>query len=112
VLAETLLTRVRAHVRHHLTDPDLRPATIAAAHNVSLRHLYKVCAQAGFSLEQWIIGERLRGAREELLRRESRHRSIAVIARGWGFRDPSHFARRFLAAYGVTPKEWRRRQGG
>lgn len=51
-------------------------------------------------------------AAEELLRRESRHRSIAAIARSWGFRDPSHFARRFLAAYGVTPKEWRRRQGG
>jgi AraC-like DNA-binding protein len=54
VLAETLLTRVRAYVRQHLTDPELRPATIAAADNVSLRHLYKACAQAGFSLEQWI----------------------------------------------------------
>jgi AraC-like DNA-binding protein len=108
VLAETLVTRVRAYVRRHLTDPDLRPATIAAAHNVSLRHLYKVCAQAGFSLEQWIIGERLRGAREELLRPESRLRSVAAIAHSWGFRDPSHFARRFLAAYGMTPKEWRR----
>jgi AraC-like DNA-binding protein len=109
VLAETLLTRVRAHVRQHLTDPDLRPATIAAAHNVSLRHLYKVCAQAGFSLEQWIIGERLRGAREELLRPESRARSVAAIARSWGFRYPTHYARRFLAAYGMTPTEWRRR---
>ena len=109
VLAETLLTRVRAYVRQHLTDPDLRPATIAAAHNVSLRHLYKVFAQADRSLEQLIIGERLRGAREELLRPESRQRSIAAIARSWGFRDPTHFARRFLSAYGVTPSEWRRR---
>jgi AraC-like DNA-binding protein len=109
VLAETLLTRVRAYVRQHLTDPDLRPSTIAAAHNVSLRHLYKVFAQADLSLEQWIIGERLRGAREELLRPESRQRSIAAIAHSWGFRDPTHFARRFLSAYGVTPTEWRRR---
>jgi AraC-like DNA-binding protein len=107
VLADTLLTRVRAYVRRHLTDPDLRPAAIAAAHNVSLRHLYNVCAKADISLEQWIIGERLRGAREELLRPESRHRSIAAIARGWGFRDPTHFTRRFLAAYGMTPTEWR-----
>ncbi|TWF76669.1 AraC-like DNA-binding protein [Pseudonocardia hierapolitana] len=107
VLADTLLTRVRAYVRRHLTDPDLRPAAIAAAHNVSLRHLYNVCAQADLSLEQWIIGERLRGAREELLRPESRHRSIAAIARGWGFRDPTHFTRRFRAEFGVTPGEWR-----
>jgi AraC-like DNA-binding protein len=109
VLADTLLTRVRAYVRQHLTDPDLRPATIAAAHNVSLRHLYKVCARTDLSLEQWIIRERLRGARDELLRPESRRRSIAVIARAWGFRDPTHFARRFRAEYGTTPTEWRRR---
>jgi AraC-like DNA-binding protein len=105
VLADTLLTRVRAYVRQHLTDPDLRPATIAAAHNVSLRHLYKVCAQADLSLEQWIIGERLQGAREELLR--PGQRSIAAVARSWGFRDPTHFTRRFRAVYGMAPSEWR-----
>jgi AraC-like DNA-binding protein len=106
VLADTLLTRVRAYVRQHVRDPDLRPAAIAAAHNVSLRHLYKVCAQADLSLEQWIIGERLRGAREEL--RGAGHRSTAAVARSWGFRDPTHFARRFRATYGMTPTEWRR----
>jgi AraC-like DNA-binding protein len=109
VLADTLLTRVRAYVRQHLTDPDLRPATIAAAHNVSLRHLYKVCAQAGLSLEQWIIGERLRGARDEMLHPESLRRSISMIALRWGFRDPTHFARRFRAEFGMTPSEWRHR---
>ena len=106
-LADTLLTRVRAHVRQHLADPDLRPAVIAAAHNVSLRHLYKVCARADFSLEQWIISERLRGAREELASPHSRHRTIAAVARHWGFRDPTHFARRFRDSYGTTPHEWR-----
>jgi AraC-like DNA-binding protein len=80
-LSETLLTEVRAYLRQHIADPDLRPATIAAAHNVSLRHLYKVCAEAEFSLEQWIIGERLQGAREELMRPESRYRTIATVAR-------------------------------
>ncbi|MDQ7908092.1 helix-turn-helix domain-containing protein [Phytohabitans sp. ZYX-F-186] len=108
VLAETLPTQVRAYVRQHLADPDLRPATIAAAHNVSLRYLYKVCAQADFSLEQWIIGERLRGAREELLRPESRGRTIATVARRWGFSDPTHFTRRFRDTYGLTPSEYRR----
>jgi len=107
-LAETLLTRVRAYVRRHLADPGLRPATIAAAHYVSLRHLYKVCAEAGISLEQLIINERLRGAREDLRRPESRRRTVAMIAHRWGFTDPTHFARRFRARYGVTPSEWRR----
>ncbi|MEV6305675.1 helix-turn-helix domain-containing protein [Actinoplanes sp. NPDC051861] len=107
-LADTLLTRVRAYVRNHLTDPGLSPATIAAAHNISLRHLYKLCAQADLSLEQWIISERLRGARHELLRTAARPRPIAAIARSWGFRDPTHFTRRFQARYGTTPGQFRR----
>jgi AraC-like DNA-binding protein len=108
VLAETLLTRVRAFVRQNLTDPDLTPAAIAAAHNVSLRQLYHVCAAADLSLEQWIITERLDGARHELTRSDSRHRSIAAVARRWGFRDPTHFTRRFRARYGMLPSQWRR----
>jgi AraC-like DNA-binding protein len=106
--AETLLTQVRAYVRRHLADPGLRPATVAAAHNISLRYLYKICAQADFSLEQWIIGERLQGAREELLLPRNRARTIAMVARRWGFTDPTHFTRRFRGAYGLTPSELRR----
>ena len=30
------------------------------------------------------------------------------MAAGWGFKDPTHFARRFRAAYGLLPQEWRR----
>jgi AraC-like DNA-binding protein len=107
VLADTLLTRVRTYVRQHLTDPDLTPARIAAAHHVSVRHLYAVCAQADFSLEQWIISQRLQGASEELARPDDHYRSIAGIAWAWGFRDPTHFARRFRASYGLTPSQWR-----
>ncbi|NUU21535.1 MAG: helix-turn-helix domain-containing protein [Streptomycetaceae bacterium] len=107
-MAETLLTRIRAYVRCHLTDPRLTPETIAAAHNISVRYLYKVCAQAGFSLQQWIIGERLRGARSELADTTASGRTVAMIARHWGFSDPTHFSRRFRAEYGLSPGEWRR----
>jgi AraC-like DNA-binding protein len=107
VFAETLLTRIRTFARLHLADPDLVPATIAAAHNISLRQLYKLCADADLSLEQWIINERLQRVRQELTRPDRRHVPIGAIARGWGFRDPTHFTRRFKARYGVTPGQWR-----
>ncbi|CCH32856.1 helix-turn-helix domain-containing protein [Actinosynnema sp. NPDC047251] len=107
-LAETLLTRVRTYVRRHLTDPDLSPAAIAGAHHISVRHLYQLCARAGFSLEQWIIEERLAGAHDELARATDAHRTVALTARRWGFADPAHFTRRFRARYGLTPAEWRR----
>src|SRR5205823_5058184 len=103
-----LLTRVRRYVLEHLTDPDLSPARIAHAHHISVRYLYKLWGQGELSLEQWIIGQRLERARSELARPEIGYRSIATIARICGFRDPSHFTRRFRAAYGMAPSEWRR----
>lgn len=108
VRAETLLTRVLAWARGHLTDPDLDARRIAAAHNVSVRQLYKVCAAGGVSLEQWLIAERLELARAELVAPSRRHRSIAAVAHSCGFADPSHFARRFRAAYGRSPREYQR----
>jgi AraC-like DNA-binding protein len=108
VNARSLLTRIRAYTRQHLADPALRPDTIAAEHNISVRYLYKLCADADFSLEQWIISQRLEGARAELARASSRNRSVAVIARRWGFRDPTHFSRRFRTAYGISPRDWQR----
>lgn len=107
VREETLLTRVLAWARLHLTDPDLDAGRIASAHNVSLRQLYKVCAAGGVSLEQWLIAERLELARAELVSPSGRHRSVAAVARSCGFTDPSHFARRFRAAYGLSPQECR-----
>ncbi|WP_127502851.1 helix-turn-helix domain-containing protein [Actinoplanes solisilvae] len=110
VYVETLLTRIRAFTRQHLADAALSPGLVAAAHGISERQLYKLCAEAGFSLEQWIISERLQRVRQELTLPDRRHLPIATIALGWGFRDPTHFTRRFKARYGVTPRQWRRDQ--
>ncbi|WP_138757911.1 helix-turn-helix domain-containing protein [Modestobacter altitudinis] len=112
VAAETLLTRVRSYVRQHLIDPGLDAEQVAAAHAISVRQLYRVCAAAHVSLEQWIIHQRLEGARAELASPRSRDRSIAVIARHWGFTDPSYFSRRFRATFGLTPRDWRRTGAG
>ncbi|MEV4344108.1 helix-turn-helix domain-containing protein [Actinoplanes sp. NPDC049596] len=106
--AETLLTRIRAHTRRHLRDPDLTPASVAAAHHISLRHLYKLCAAANFSLEQWIIDQRLAHLHHALTQPDLAHLPIATLARRWGFRDPTHFTRRFKSRYGLTPSQWRR----
>ena len=105
-MAETLMTRVTTFVGLHLRDPDLTPERIAAAHNVSVRQLYKACAAAGMSLERWIIDQRLEAARADLLTPSGRRRSIAATARACGFRDPSHFSRRFRDAYGMSPRDW------
>jgi AraC family transcriptional activator of tynA and feaB len=104
-----LQTRITLYVDAHLGDRDLTVERIAAAHAVSVRHLYNVWARAGHALTpaQWVVERRLQRAREQLLAAESRGVSIAALARRCGFADPSHFSRRFRQAFGVSPTEWR-----
>lgn len=107
-LEETLLTQVRAYVAHNLGDPDLGSDSVAAALAVSRRQLYRACERAGFSLEQYVIERRLLHAKAELAESTSRHLTIATIAQRWGFKDPTHFTRRFRSTFGLLPSEWRR----
>ncbi|MCM6771987.1 helix-turn-helix domain-containing protein [Nocardia sp. CDC159] len=107
VPGELLRERIRDYIRDHLTDADLGPATVARAHHISVRYLYKLWEPTGSGFEQWIIDQRLEFARNQLTDPGLRHRSIAAIALGSGFRDPSHFTRRFRTAYGMTPRDWR-----
>jgi AraC-like DNA-binding protein len=110
VLEQTLVTRARTYVDQHLRDPDLDADAVAAALGVSRRHLYRCCAASGLSLEQYIIAGRLEGARTELSGPAGRSRSIAATAFRWGFKDPTHFSRRFKAAYGLLPRDWLRQE--
>jgi AraC-like DNA-binding protein len=103
----TTADRVDAYVRTHLRDPDLAPAEIAAENGISVRALYRIFEERGVGLERSIIERRLEGARTDLAAPGRRHHSIATVARTWGFDNPSFFSRRFRAAFGVTPRQWR-----
>lgn len=113
-LEDALILRVKAFAREHLGDPDLNAQTIAAAHFVSVRHLYKVCADGGLRLGQWIIEERLARAAEDLALRSTSGATISEIAHRRGFASAAHFATRFRGTYGVSPREWQalNRQAG
>lgn len=105
-LENALLLRVKVFVREHLGDPGLDAESIAAAHYVSVRHLYKVCADGGLRLGQWVIEERLARAAEDLARRSVPAVTVSEVAHRWGFSSAAHFATRFRRAYGVSPREW------
>ncbi|MFC8043229.1 helix-turn-helix domain-containing protein [Nocardia sp. NPDC057353] len=98
--------RIRDYIAEHLDDPALGAETIAAAANISVRQLYKVWAGTGTGLADHIIALRLARARETL--RTHRHLTVAAVAHRHGFTDATHFARRFRAAYAMSPTEWRR----
>jgi AraC-like DNA-binding protein len=108
VANEALVTRIEAYVQQHLADPGLSPESIAHAHHISVRQLYKLWSGRDLGLAEWIMRGRLEGARRDLRRNESL--PIAALARRWGFTDATHFGRRFRSAYGISPREWRQVQ--
>jgi AraC-like DNA-binding protein len=103
---QTLETRLVAYIEQHLKDPDLRAEELARVHGISVRQLYKLWSSRETSLSQWIIRQRLEGARADLSAGENGHATIAAVARRWGFINATHFARRFREVYGISPREW------
>jgi AraC-like DNA-binding protein len=106
-MENTLALRIMEFTRQHLTDPDLSAAKIAAAQNISVRHLYTTLSRSGVVLGEWIRVRRLEGCRRELARSAVTGRTISAIAHAWGFGDATHFSRTFREAFGLSPREWR-----
>lgn len=102
-----LAAQVRAYVEDHLGEADLGPASIAAAHYVSTRHLQGVFHEQGTTVSGWVRERRLERARRDLLDPLQSERPVAVIAARWGFADPAHFSRVFRAAHGTSPSRLR-----
>ncbi|MBW8812998.1 MAG: helix-turn-helix domain-containing protein [Caulobacterales bacterium] len=88
-------------------DPDLNPATVAAALGISLRHLQSVFREDGTTPSEWIWRRRLERSRRDLAAPALAAASISTIAYACGFSDVAHFSRRFKAAYGLSPRAFR-----
>lgn len=103
-----LAVSIREYIEANLSDPLLSPATIAAAHFISTRHLHNIFHESGTTVASWIRSQRLEGARRDL--RDPLHagKSVGAVAARWGFLDAAHFSRTFRDAFGVPPSDWRR----
>lgn len=103
-----LAVSVREYIDANLSDPLLSPASIAAAHFISTRHLHNVFHESGTTVAGFIRSQRLDGARRDL--RDPLHagKSVAAVAARWGFLDAAHFSRTFRDAFGIPPSDWRR----
>ncbi|MFI6740574.1 helix-turn-helix domain-containing protein [Nonomuraea sp. NPDC050451] len=106
---ESLRGRIRAHILEHLDDPDLTPATVAAAHYISTRSLHRLFQGQEYTVAEWIRVQRLDRCRRDLVDPSLRDRSIRAIANRWCLTSAPHFSRAFRAAYGLSPENYRRR---
>ncbi|WP_328841937.1 helix-turn-helix domain-containing protein [Streptomyces europaeiscabiei] len=102
-----LRTRIDAFIQQHLADPDLTPAAIAAAHQISVRYLHRLYQGQETTIADGIRRSRLEHIHRDLADPRLSARSISAIAACWGFPEPTHFSRAFKTLYGITPRDHR-----
>jgi len=102
-----LRLEIQAFVQHRLGDPDLSPASIAAAHHISVRSLHRLFEDGEETVASWIRERRLERCRRDLADPRLADRPAHVIGRKWGFPDPAHFSRAFRATHGISPNAYR-----
>lgn len=107
-----LATRIQTFIARHLGDPGLTPATIAAAHHISLRSLHRIYQHQGTTVAASIRHQRLEHTRRELADPAQLARPIHAIAARWGFCQPADFSRSFRHAYGLSPSDYRAARTG
>jgi AraC-like DNA-binding protein len=102
------LLQLRSVIEARLHDPSLDPETAAGAAGISVRYANSLLAHEGLSLQRLIVARRLERCRMALADARQAHRSVSEIAYAWGFSDQSHFTRRFKAAFGCSPSDFRK----
>ncbi|MCE0767426.1 helix-turn-helix domain-containing protein [Pseudonocardia kujensis] len=96
------------YIGAHLGAPDLTPAQVAGALNVSVRHLHATFSRRGLSVAAYIRNERLEHAARDLVDPACAHVAVAEIAQRWGFSSAAHFSRVFAKRFGRPPTALRR----
>jgi AraC-like DNA-binding protein len=101
---DRLFARIRGVIKDGFADPDFGPREVAAEAGISLRYLQKLFTARGSTCSEFIYSLRLDHA-ARLHRRASleTNQPLSEIAYACGFRDYTHFARKFRDRFGYSP---------
>jgi AraC-like DNA-binding protein len=102
---EKLFKRICGIINDRFADPDLSPGVVAGEAGISLRYLQKLFTARNLTCGHVIQSVRLEHAARLLQRRASLNHiaPISEIAYVSGFRDYTHFARKFRHRFGHSP---------
>ena len=103
--ADKLFARIRNIIKDGFADPSFGPNEVAAEAGISLRYLQKLFTAHSSTCSEFIYSLRLDQAARLLHRRGSLGPSqpLSEIAYACGFRDYTHFARKFRQRFGHPP---------
>lgn len=102
-----LKCRAKAVIEESLQDPDLNTERVAAVLGISPRYLQSLFREDGETVSDCIWRRRLERARRDLADPLLATKYVSQIAMDNGFNDFAHFSRRFRAAFGMSPREYR-----
>ncbi|MEU2775747.1 helix-turn-helix domain-containing protein, partial [Streptomyces sp. NPDC007162] len=102
-----LMIQVKRYIEGRLGDPRLNPESIAEAHFISVRLLYKLFEAEGRSVAEWVRERRIQCCRRDLIDPSLAGMRITDIATRWGFTSSTHFSRAFRDSVGCSPREFR-----
>ena len=97
---------LKAYLREHAADPETCARSAAAAIGVSPRYVQRLFQQRGTTASAYLLAQRLEMARRDLL--SGRSRTITDVAYCCGFTNSAHFSTLFKAAFGQSPRDFRR----
>lgn len=103
----SLLDEIHEWIEQRLSDGDLTPTRIAAAHFISVRYLHQLFRLTGTTVGEHVRARRLERVKSDLRDPRSSALSVAAIGARWGVADPNLLNRQFRARVGTTPARWR-----
>ena len=102
---DKLFARIRDIIHDRFADPDFGPCEVATEVGVSLRYLQKLFTDRESMCSELIYAVRLDQAAKLVHRRQTLRtgQPLTEIAYACGFRDYTHFARKFHRRFGCSP---------
>jgi AraC family transcriptional regulator, positive regulator of tynA and feaB len=103
--SDKLFNRMRRVIGNNFTDPDFGPREVASEMGISPRYVHKLFAERGGACSEYIWSLRLDHAAQLLRRRPllGTRQPLSMVAYACGFRDYTHFARKFRQRFGHAP---------
>lgn len=101
-----LASQIRRYIGERIADNGITAENVANLFGISVRKLYYLFEPYG-GFSSYVVEEKLRRCRDELISPQHRRESIADIAERYGFTHRKSFVRAFRRIFEISPREMR-----